>query len=108
MLTTETTHLDHITIITLNGRLDGINAPNLKQTLLAEIANRQGNCIVLEMQEVHYMSAAGLRVLDLMHKQLGYVRIAAPSNRVRDVMQIAGLDVVYEMYATREKACAAC
>jgi anti-anti-sigma factor len=51
---------------------------------------------------VTYMSSAGLRAIVALlresKKHRGDVRIATPSERVKEVLQLAGLDSLFDMY----------
>ena len=49
-------------LITINGRLDSVEAPRLSQAL--EAANQRGKYkIVVDMSQLEYMSSAGFRAL---------------------------------------------
>jgi anti-anti-sigma factor len=100
MLDVKTTRLGRITIIEAQGRLDGMTANQLFQTLSYEMEGRHAR-IILDLSHVNYMSGAGLRVLKNLHDAGSDVRIANPSDRVREVLQISGLDTWFKAYANR-------
>ncbi|MCU0511776.1 MAG: anti-sigma factor antagonist [Anaerolineae bacterium] len=104
MLTIHTSRVGQTTIFYLAGRLDSINAALLQQTLFPVIETEGLTDIVLDMSAVQYISAAGLRVLRQLYERTGSVRLASPSPRVMEVMQITGLDVLYRLYETRTAA----
>jgi anti-anti-sigma factor len=80
-----------------------VSAPQLNTVLERELKNDRSR-IILDLAGVNYMSAAGLRVIRALHDQSGSVHIARPSVRVREIMQMTGLDTVYRMYETRVNA----
>lgn len=108
MLTSKVSYFDNITVMMISGRIDSINAPHLRQRVFDEANNPACTCFILDMQGVHYMSAAGLRILRQLQAVKGAVHIAAPSNRVREILQISGLDAVYKVYFTQAEALKHC
>jgi len=92
-----------VTLIEVKGRVDSISAPELDAALRQEIDNGH-KAIVLDLAGVDYMSAAGLRVLRYVHTTLGKVRISRPSVRIREVLQITGLDTSYQLHENRVDA----
>lgn len=103
MMTIETSRVGRTTLIKINGRVDSMNASRLKAMIAHEV-NRPEQQIVLNMEGVTHMSAAGLRVLRYLHEAQGSVRIANPSYRVREILQITGLDMVYKVYDSQMEA----
>jgi len=81
-----------------------MNADQLGETLTGEI-ERGRTHIVLDLAGVEYMSSAGLReivsALKRAKRGTGDVRIAQPSYRVREVLEMAGLDTVLQIYPTQ-------
>jgi anti-sigma B factor antagonist len=64
--------------------------------------------LVLDLGGVDYMSSAGLRemvrVLKRVKRTGGDLRIANPSDRVKEVLELAGLDTIFEIYPTQVEA----
>jgi anti-anti-sigma factor len=90
-------------LLKISGRIDSINADAIHETINNDISYEDPN-LVIDMEAVDYMSAAGLRILKGLKEKSGHVRIASPSKRVREVLQITGLDAVYEVYESRMAA----
>ena len=93
---TETTQREgrDVTIVVVNGYLDGDTAPQFMramQELLSEGATR----IVLDMEGVHYMSSAGFGLIAGTRQQLadreGMLVIAGLSDKLRKVFDNLGL-----------------
>jgi anti-sigma B factor antagonist len=84
------------TVVSVVGRVDSSNAAELDGKL-KEVLNDGRFNIVLNLSEVSYMSSAGLRALVSAlrecKKHRGDVRLSAPSERVAEVLDLAGLTV---------------
>lgn len=90
-------------LLKVSGRIDSINTQIVHETINQQISY-DDPYLVIDMEDVEYMSAAGLRILKALHDASGHVRIANPSKRVREVLQITGLDARYEIYESRMAA----
>jgi anti-anti-sigma factor len=98
----------NVTLIEVRGRVDSMNADKLGETLTTEIDSGRTQ-IVLDLAGVEYMSSAGLREIVSALKRAkrgpgGDVRIAQPSYRVREVLEMAGLDTIIQIYPTQVEA----
>ncbi|WP_119066761.1 STAS domain-containing protein [Aggregatilinea lenta] len=89
------------------GRVDSTNATELGTTL-DKAADDGNNNLVLDLSGVDYMSSAGLRemvrILKRVKRSGGDLRIANPSERVKEVLELAGLDSIFEIYPTQVEA----
>lgn len=96
-LTINVEHMKRVTLVTVAGRVDSSNAAELDNTL-KETMNDGNYNIVLNLSDVNYMSSAGLRALVSAlrecKKHRGDVRLSEPSERVAEVLDLAGLTVV--------------
>ena len=84
---------EHAEVITVNGRLDSVEAPRLAQAL--EAANQRGKYkIVVDMSQLEYMSSAGFRALgDAQHnskRHLGEVLLVQVPGNIRDALEMVG------------------
>ena len=104
MLEIQRSHIGEITVLDISGRIDGINSGLLQDAIDHVIEEGNGRDLLLKMTKVNYISASGLRVLRELQSKTGVVRIVEPAVRVAEVMQITGLDVVYELYNTLTEA----
>jgi anti-sigma B factor antagonist len=97
----ETRELKHVNVVKVTGRVDSATAPDLEKTL-QDLLDAERSQIVLDLQDADYMSSAGLRVLVAMHKATkkngGGLCLAQPSDRVREVLDLAGLTPVFVIY----------
>lgn len=97
---------DKVTLIEVSGRIDSMNANQLGEALATEIGNGH-NQMVLDLANVEYMSSAGLREIVSALKKVranGDLRLAQPSSRVREVLEMAGLDTIFRIYGTQAEA----
>jgi anti-sigma B factor antagonist len=97
----ETASYKRCSVVTVSGRVDSNTAPTFEQTLRGVIDGGQRN-LVLELNGVEFMSSAGLRGMVSSLKACksggGNLVIANPSNRVSEVMQLAGLTSLFSVY----------
>lgn len=93
--------LARVDLAIVEGRIDSSNATELGQALNERINKGKLN-LVVDLERVDYMSSGGLRELVAALKQVkkdgGDLRLAAPSDRVREVLQLAGLDSIFAIY----------
>lgn len=96
----------NVSLLEVSGRIDSMNANQLGEALSNEIEN--GHLyMVLDLGGVEYMSSAGLREIVSALKKVrgtGDLRLAQPSSRVREVLEMAGLDSIFHIYGTQAEA----
>lgn len=96
-----------VRLLQVSGRVDSISADELHAALLDCIANAPHQ-VVVDLQDVEYMSSAGLRelvsALKQVNKQEGDLRLANPSARVMEVLELAGLDSIFKIFPTLSDA----
>jgi anti-anti-sigma factor len=80
-----------------------VNADQFLRALTTEYHSGRTR-IVLDMAGVNFMSGAGVHALRRFHELANAVRIAQPSLQVLEVLQIIGLDRVYDVYPSRTEA----
>jgi anti-sigma B factor antagonist len=109
MMSINVTAHRHVTIVEVSGRVDGMNAGELGEAISGEI-DKGSIRLVLDLSQVDYMSSAGLRELvnsfKKARKLLGDIRLAQPSDRVREVLEMSGLDTVFRIFNTQSEAVA--
>jgi len=95
-------------IATIEGSIDSKTAPDLQQSILPVINDR--NKMVLDLTEVTFVSSAGLRVLLMVYRQLkakdGKVFLVGVSDEIKDVMFMTGFITFFEISPTLEYALA--
>jgi anti-sigma B factor antagonist len=102
-----TSEMKRVFLFEVIGRVDSNNANELGSALDTAVDEGKTN-LVLDLGGVEYMSSAGLRemvrVLKRVKRTGGDLRIASPSDRVREVLELAGLDSIFEIYPTQVEA----
>lgn len=90
-----------IDVFHIAGRIDSTTSPDLDEALLAATATTAPR-IVVELAGAEYISSAGLRALvsaaKSARRQGGDVRIAQPSERVSEVLKLAGLESIFALH----------
>lgn len=103
----QTSELKRVTLFEVSGRIDSTNANELGEALNAAIDTGRTQ-IVVDLSDVEYMSSAGLRemvaALKRVKRGIGDVRLANPSERVKEVLELAGLDTIFSVYDTQVEA----
>jgi anti-sigma B factor antagonist len=101
--------LDDYVVAELRGELDFNSAPALKEGLLAILAQR-GTRIILDLSNLAFMDAAGLRVLLAAGRRAallgGTMTLAAPQQIVARLLQVTGLDRRFAIFPTVSEAAA--
>jgi anti-sigma B factor antagonist len=102
-----TSEMRRVQLFEVIGRVDSTNATELGTAMDRAVDDGKSN-LVLDLSGVEYMSSAGLREMVRILKRVkrvgGDLRIANPSERVREVLELAGLDSVFEIYPTQVEA----
>jgi anti-sigma B factor antagonist len=93
----------HANVIRVTGRVDAGTYAELENKI-KEYLDSGHKHLVLELDGIEYLSSAGVRVLISTQKTLkprgGNLALAQPSARVKDVLQLAGVDVLFPTYDT--------
>lgn len=96
-----------VAIIEVKGRVDSLNAQEFGEALVNPISSGVRN-LVLDLANVDYMSSAGLRELVAAYKKAnkiaGDLRLVQPTERVQEILEIAGLDSVFRVFTSQMDA----
>ena len=96
-----------ITVLAPSGRLDVVGAPALKEAVSEAMKNGQPR-LVIDMEGVTFVDSSGLGSVVSARKQVrtskGDLRLAAPNQQVRVVLELTTLDRVFPYFATVEEA----
>lgn len=98
---------NNIAVITVSGRVDSASSSDLDNALKE---HSETNHIVLDLAGVDFMSSAGLRALvsakRATAKDKKQTVLVNPSSRVQEVLDLSGLNSVFDTYDTVDIACA--
>lgn len=96
-----TKEMKRVNLVAVSGRVDSATAPDFDKALQS-LVHAGRNQIVLDLKGVEYMSSAGLRAMVSALKATkgggGDARLAQPSTRVREVLELAGLTSIFTVY----------
>lgn len=108
-LSIDTDLTQDVSLMKVRGRVDSETAPEL-DTALAKLLADGKNKIVLNLQEVDYLSSAGLRALVKALKgaqaEGGDVRLASVSHPIEVILRTVGMMQMFKLFPTSEEAAA--
>jgi anti-sigma B factor antagonist len=108
-LSIETDNTQSVSFMKIKGRVDSETAPEL-DTAFTKLLNENRNKIVLNLQNVEFLSSAGLRamvkVLKESQKSGGDVRLASVSEPIEVILRTVGMMQMFKMFSTSEEAAA--
>ena len=89
------------------GRIDGVNARDFEEAMKAAIGS-DDDVVVIDLENLSYISSAGLRVILLIAKTLrkrnAELMLCSLSDPIREVFEISGFDKIIPVHASREQA----
>ena len=97
------------TVVKLFGRLDGVTCPELQEKLVQLLENHSDK-IIIDLEELDYVSSAGLRVLLLSQKKIkqigGQIVLSAMRDTIKEVFDISGFSTLFPIYSSKTEALA--
>lgn len=100
---------DETTVVALRGEVDIYSAPQFKETILQSI-DAGATHIVVDLTEVSFIDSTALGVLvsgaKRVRPQNGSLDIVCQDENISRIFEITGLDRIFGIYPTREKALA--
>ena len=93
MLTVRVDYLEGIIILRCAGRI----VRGSETAILCSAAQQQGRDVVLDLSQVEAIDAAGLGALVSLQAAGIYLKLMNPTEQVRDILRVTGLDSVFEI-----------
>jgi anti-sigma B factor antagonist len=97
-----------LTIVELSGRFTANDEPGLLKQAVADAVTRGARNIALDLSSVRYIDSTRLGELIAAHvsvsRQGGRLKLVGTPDRIVELLTMAGLDGVFERYATTEEA----
>ena len=96
--------IDSTTVFRLEGDLDTNSSPLAEEAFSDAIA---GGCssMLVNLDDVGFVSSAGLRVLLAAAKKLGgQLRVCGLNETVKEVFEISGFITIFSVFPTEEEA----
>ena len=81
---------DGVLTIFLSGRVDSSNAETVEKELQSLIAANSADKLVLDAEDLAYISSAGLRVILRLRKENASLKIVNASSEVYDIFEMTG------------------
>jgi anti-anti-sigma factor len=98
-----------VTVLTLKGRIDSSNAIDLSNRLRA-LYNRPGRLLLLDFQDIDYITSAGFRTLLIGRRHAassgGAFALCSLTDNVRDLFEMGGFMENFAIHPTREEGIA--
>ena len=96
------------TVVALNGDVDLDSSPEVRNSLLGALSDSTTERVVADLAEVGYLDSSGVASLvEALQKAKGAGKtfvLAAVSEPARRVLELARLDRVFTIHATRDEA----
>ncbi len=93
--------LKHIKVISFIGELNS-STSKTAEIKLTDLIMGGNNKLMVDFHQVDYISSAGLRILlvanKLVTKKKGELRIFGLKNTVKEVFEISGFDMIFNIY----------
>ena len=100
---------DGALVVMAEGYVDGSNARAFHESLESAL-EADDKAMILDLEDLTYISSAGLRVMLLVaktvQKQRGRLVVCSLSESVRNLFEISGFDKIIDVYASRDDAIA--
>jgi len=98
---------EDVVIITVEGKINVDTAPEFRRNLHEQMDNRE-NKIIINMQQLDYLSSAGIREFIVAYHQAknmqGQIVLCGLRDVVRDVFKVTRLDSNFKIFDTEKKA----
>lgn len=99
---------EHTLVISVAGRVDGMNTHQFRGGLEQNIQDYGGPSIVLDLEDLSYISSAGLRSILLVAESLSLqskkLALCSLPRSVLEVIQVTGFDNIINVYVSRSSA----
>jgi anti-sigma B factor antagonist len=97
-----------IAVLALSGRLTVNDQPGVLREAVLNALQGGARHVLLDLSGVHYIDSTRLGEIISAHVSVtrrgGRLRLVAPPDRIIELLAIAGLDGVFERFATTEEA----
>ena len=96
-------HIDGVLVVRPVGLIDHIAAAGFEAALAPHLRHctSNGQALVLDLQDLEYISSAGLRVLMMAAKQVkaqgGRIALATPQPVVKEILEISRFNLVFDL-----------
>lgn len=96
-----------ILILRVGGRLDAVSSPQLEKQVMDSINESNHNKVLMNFENVSYLSSAGMRLLLSTTKKMkskeGKFIISSVNDGVMEVIKMAGFDHILNIYNSEDE-----
>ena len=100
-----------VMVLAIEGRVDGSTAPRF-QRVLGTVADAGTKGLVLDLEDLTYISSAALRVLlgltKAQARKGGTLMVCSVPESLRKVLEVSGFDQIIPVHDSQAEALAAC
>jgi anti-anti-sigma factor len=100
MLNVSVENLDGIIILRCAGRI----VRGEETALLCSAAHHQGRNVILDLRQVDAIDAAGIGALVSLQAAGIYLKLADPTDQVREILRVTKLDSIFEICESQSTA----
>ena len=98
---------ERATVVTVQGRVDGVTAPEFEK-YLADLITQSRRNLVIDFSALEYISSAGLRSILAVAKRLkgeqGTLCFSGLKGTVEEVFKISGFYSIFKVFDSNESA----
>lgn len=88
---------DNVMTVWVEGRIDFNSAPNFEKEIFDSLAEESFDELILDAEQLHYLSSAGLRIILKLLKTYHSVRMINVQNEVYEVLEMTGFTEMMEV-----------
>jgi anti-sigma B factor antagonist len=107
MLDIEDREVNGITVVDFFGKMNTSTSPEAEK-FVNQLLDQGANKIILNLDELDFISSTGLRVILATGKKLsaseGKLVICSPNITVKDVLDMSGFSTMFNVYETEAEA----
>ena len=106
----EARNVDDVLVVDMSGTLDSTSSGEAGDRIV-DIAKGEHRKVLLNLENVDYVSSAGLRVIlrgaKLLQVNRGELKICNANTLVKSVLETSGFNSLIKVYNTEQDACSA-
>jgi anti-anti-sigma factor len=96
-----------ILIVSVNGRLDALSSPDFDKKI-GQIMDEGESSLIFEMNELYYISSAGLRSFLMIAKKIkgtsGKIALVSLQDIVKQVFEVSGFNQIIPIFDSIDNA----
>lgn len=108
MLSFKVTRQDGLAVLTIEGRLDAVTAPELRPTIDLLVESGPQPWVICDLRALETIDSSGVGAIISLYKRLrlkgGDVGIARLRGQPKEIFRLLRLDRAFELYETLEQA----